>query len=133
MITIAQFLDNGRINMQLLAQAIRAEVDASERTLIEYMRDFLASRMGAGGEEVLSPEYVLRLLGSLQNDEHNIFIQFCMYQKVFPQTSAQEFKSITMSLEYPMRTTDHITNNNLYLLENLLGLRKGTLCDMART
>ena len=123
---ISQFHpENGSLDIRGLAHAIRTEVDVDGWILIPYMQIFL-------NDCKLQTALILRLLGALHVDEHNIFIQFLIYQRIFPDTTPEEFKAITLGLEYPMRTADRITNNNLYHLENMLGLHKGSLCDMNR-
>lgn len=130
-ISVAQFRRaDGAIAIANLASAIRRESDAEGWVLVDYMAKFLLNRMGEDGADGIGIWPTLRLLGALNSDEYNTLFQFVMYQKVFPHTTAAEFKAITEALE--MRPQDRITNMNLYRLESFLGVRRGSLCDMGR-
>lgn len=120
-------LENNEIDYQRLASAILNEVDTNRLILLDYMVTFFDNN------DSHTSYQTLRLLSCLTGRFGGDFMSCLLYQKIFPGTTSEEFLDILSNKgELLLRTEDRLTNNYLYMLENLLGFQKGSMCDMSR-
>lgn len=123
---------DGSIDYHALVSAVTREGERTESAFLTYLGAMLTACGGASKEEVLSVNELLTLLRHLHDGMADDFSTFTMYQKLCPGMTATDWQILMRTHEPPLSPMNRAHNIFLSILENVLGLPRGTLSDPSR-
>lgn len=130
-IKVSSFRDENGLNTIGLVSSFLSKTDQRGVTLLPLVRKFISERINKEGVEKLSYREAIDIIGSLLGGEGGDFFSFLLYQKMFPETTKEEFAEMIKSeRKYPIRVSDRMTGIYLYSLENILGFPNGAFREM---
>ena len=123
---------DGLLDYPALVSAITREVESKAFVLFAYLGAMLRESPGSSEADEISPNELITLLRLVNNGIADDFSAFAMYQKLRPGMTIGDWQELMLIHEPPLRSTNRAHNLFLSVLENVLGLPKGKLCDLSR-